>query len=1038
MATALFCRLPVSVFPMASGNMEKEENGVVPEELRCKRSDGKQWRCSARSMPDKTVCEKHYIQAKRRAANSAKRASEKKMRKKEESSEPVFENKQNEVEKPHITATAGREFSSIPMNKKPKDKVPKSQLMYQSGSSIRHSQLISSEEAEMDILRNRGTERETDFPRYQSHTPLAKTKTAKNLINRPLLDSSSKRTGTLGEAESAICHQCQKNDKVKLVRCSKCRGKRYCISCIANWYPECSEEDIEKACPFCRGNCSCKACLRGNGQVRMQETDNTEKIRYLHYFLSMALPVLKQIHRDEYLEQELEAKIQGEPTIKPEIPKAKLNADEHLFCDNCKTSIVDYHRNCPRRSYDLCLSCCRGLREGCQPGGGRAELAQQQSTDRGFSREGLPRNKQTKVSGGRSGWELHSQVTSNSTVDSTDRLPDWKANSDGSIPCPPKEYGGCGCHLLELKRIYRMNMIAKLDKEAEEMASSCKVAEGLKISHSCTSCFKSGSHVKNGYSERNLRQAAHRKDNSDNYLYCPTAQDTKEEGLEHFQKHWIRGQPVIVQNVLEGTSGLCWDPTVMLRPVRDTMNGKFNEETKIKAIDCLNWCEIEISVNQFFKGYVEGQMHKNGWPLMLKLKDWPPRNFFEERLPRHRAEFINALPFHEYTHPEWGLLNLAAKLPDNCLKPDLGPRTYIAYGTSEELGRGDSITKLHCDMYDVVNVLTHTAEVKFPGWQQVKIDKIQRSLRALDSEELYEDSDRIGNSFGEEERGKTTKTEAASFDVSVSQSNRKVSSNQTIDECLNDNDIESSLRSKSLDCMEEQNWDINGSKYDGSEKWKAHSSEQKDVGTIPTKVEGRIGNRENSLDVIRGGALWDIFRREDIPKLQDYLLKHCQDFRHSRNISADSVVHPIHDQTFYLNEGHKKKLKEEYQVEPWTFEQHLGEAVFIPAGCPHQVRNLKSCIKVALNFVSPENLQERIRLEDELRLLPKNHRAREGRLEARKMAMYAVSSAVNEIEKLTLDPNFRATNLGAENPNLTALVSENLEKMNRRKRQKCF
>lgn len=26
-------------------------------------------------------------------------------------------------------------------------------------------------------------------------------------------------------------------------------------------------------------------------------------------------------------------------------------------------------------------------------------------------------------------------------------------------------------------------------------------------------------------------------------------------------------------------------------------------------------------------------------------------------------------------------------------------------------------------------------------------------------------------------------------------------------------------------------------------------------------------------------------------------------------------------------------------VEPWTFEQHLGEAVFIPAGCPHQVRN---------------------------------------------------------------------------------------------------
>ena len=28
-------------------------------------------------------------------------------------------------------------------------------------------------------------------------------------------------------------------------------------------------------------------------------------------------------------------------------------------------------------------------------------------------------------------------------------------------------------------------------------------------------------------------------------------------------------------------------------------------------------------------------------------------------------------------------------------------------------------------------------------------------------------------------------------------------------------------------------------------------------------------------------------------------------------------------------------------IEPWTFVQKLGEAVFIPAGCPHQVRNIK-------------------------------------------------------------------------------------------------
>jgi hypothetical protein len=39
----------------------------------------------------------------------------------------------------------------------------------------------------------------------------------------------------------------------------------------------------------------------------------------------------------------------------------------------------------------------------------------------------------------------------------------------------------------------------------------------------------------------------------------------------------------------------------------------------------------------------------------------------------------------------------------------------------------------------------------------------------------------------------------------------------------------------------------------------------------------------------------------------------------------------------FLTARHLAALKREEGVEPWTFEQNQFEAVYIPAGCPHQV-----------------------------------------------------------------------------------------------------
>ncbi|KAL8528016.1 hypothetical protein ACS0TY_005724 [Phlomoides rotata] len=115
--------------------------------------------------------------------------------------------------------------------------------------------------------------------------------------------------------------------------------------------------------------------------------------------------------------------------------------------------------------------------------------------------------------------------------------------------------------------------------------------------------------------------------------------------------------------------------------------------------------ETDVNVRQFFKGYSEGQFDKEVWPKILKLKGWPASSLFGKQLPRHNADFISCLPFKEYTHPCSGYLNLAVKLPKKSLTPDMGPKTHIAYGFDEELGSGDSVTKLHCDMYDVVYAL---------------------------------------------------------------------------------------------------------------------------------------------------------------------------------------------------------------------------------------------------------------------------------------------------------------------------------------------
>lgn len=112
--------------------------------------------------------------------------------------------------------------------------------------------------------------------------------------------------------------------------------------------------------------------------------------------------------------------------------------------------------------------------------------------------------------------------------------------------------------------------------------------------------------------------------------------------------------------------------------------------------------QTDIELDQFMKGYFEG-IHENGLPRLLKLKDWPSPSASEEFLLYQKIEFISKMPLMEYIHPRLGILNVAAKLPHYSLQSDVGPKILISYGTKEDLGAGNSVTKLHFKMRDMVS-----------------------------------------------------------------------------------------------------------------------------------------------------------------------------------------------------------------------------------------------------------------------------------------------------------------------------------------------
>ncbi|XP_038174671.1 lysine-specific demethylase 3A isoform X1 [Arvicola amphibius] len=363
----------------------------------------------------------------------------------------------------------------------------------------------------------------------------------------------------------------------------------------------------------------------------------------------------------------------------------------------------------------------------------------------------------------------------------------------------------------------------------------------------------------------------------DNRLLCLQDPNNK-SNWNVFRECWKQGQPVMVSGVHHKLNTELWKPE------------SFRKEFGEQEVDLVNCRTNEIitgaTVGDFWDGFEDVpnrlKNEKEKEPMVLKLKDWPPGEDFRDMMPSRFDDLMANIPLPEYTRRD-GKLNLASRLPNYFVRPDLGPKMYNAYGLITPEDRKYGTTNLHLDVSDAANVMVY---VGIPKGQCEQEEEVLRTIQDGDSDEL----------------------------------------------------------------------------------------------TIKRFIEGKE----------KPGALWHIYAAKDTEKIREFLKKVSEEQGQENPSDHD----PIHDQSWYLDRSLRKRLYQEYGVQGWAIVQFLGDVVFIPAGAPHQVHNLYSCIKVAEDFVSPEHVKHCFWLTQEFRYLSQTHTNHEDKLQVKNVIYHAVKDAV--------------------------------------------
>ncbi|KAF9558218.1 hypothetical protein CPC08DRAFT_751553 [Agrocybe pediades] len=365
--------------------------------------------------------------------------------------------------------------------------------------------------------------------------------------------------------------------------------------------------------------------------------------------------------------------------------------------------------------------------------------------------------------------------------------------------------------------------------------------------------------------------------------YDPPSVSSGSSTFPAFSSLWRQGLPLLVKDVLPRFK-LEWTPKSFVQ--------RYGEQGCL-VVECQTDTNQRITIENFFNSFGKYE----GRNECLKLKDWPTNTDFKTACPDLYEDFSNAVPVPDYVRRD-GVYNIGSHFPTNAVGPDLGPKMYNSFASSQEPGSRGS-TRLHMDMADALNVMLH-AEPCPDGSEGYAVWDLYRA----------EDSDTI--------RAFLKKR----FGYNPAANN------------------------------------VNGSNA-GASSSKSASDKGSAQGAPPVQMLGHDG---------------------------------------------------IHNQQFYLDVELRKALWEECGVKSYRIYQRPGDGVFIPAGCAHQVANMSDCMKIATDFVSPENIDRCEKLTREFR--EQNHSKvwKEDVLQLRTMMWFAWQSCSAREEEIAKEDG--ATNHG--------------------------